>query len=166
MPFWNRALALLDRVDAPRTVYAHCDIPCGIYDPRSAQIAAQTVVALTQKMMALTPPGADADQHDRQSYENTIARMAMVRDEHAEKVKHEVTILWGDFFKPPHVQQFPNLHETVWMTLKQSSQARQTMDLEAAQKLQQMVDQIAGWFYEAKNASDVERRVAEGHPLP
>jgi nickel superoxide dismutase len=165
MSLWNHALALLDRLDAPRPARAHCDVPCGIYDPRPAQIAAQTVITLTQKMMALTPPGPDADQHARQSYENTIARMATVRDEHAEKVKHEVTVLWGDYFKPPHVQQFPNLHEHIWMTLKQAGQARQTMDLEAGQKLLTMVDQIADWFYQSKNVEDASRRVEEGHPV-
>lgn len=165
MSFWNHALRFLDRIDAPRTAHAHCDIPCGIYDPRPAQIAAQTVTTLTQKMMALTPPGADADQSTRQQYENTMARMATVRDEHAEIVKKEVRILWGDWFKPPHVEQFPNLHDHIWNTLKQASAARQGMDMGAAQKLQEMVDQIADWFYQSKNQQDVERRVQEGHPV-
>ena len=165
MSLWNRALRFLDRLDAPATVHAHCDIPCGIYDPRPAQIAAQTITTLTQKMMALTPPGPDADQATRQQYENTIARMATVRDHHADIVKKEVTILWGDWFKPPHVEQFPNLHEYVWMTLKQAGQARQTMDMGAAQKLQEMVDQIADWFYQSKNQQEVGRRVQEGRPI-
>ena len=165
MALWNRALTLLDRFDAPRNAEAHCDIPCGIYDPHPAQIAAQTVYTLTQKMMALTPPSDDADPHTRQTYENTIARMALVRDNHAEICKHEVSVLWGDYFKPPHVEQFPNLHQHIWMTLKQAGQARQTMDLDACTKLQEMVDQIATWFYTSKNAQDVERRVVEGHPI-
>jgi len=163
MSVWNRALALLDRIDAPRTAHAHCDIPCGIYDPRTMQVAAQTVTTLTQKMQALT--GDVADKAARQLYETTIARMAVVRDEHAEIVKREARILWADWFKPPHVEQFPNLHEHIWMTMKQASAARQGMDLAACQKLQEMVDQIADWFWQSKNQQDVQRRVQEGHPV-
>ncbi len=164
MSLWNRALTWLDRLDAPRTAHAHCDIPCGIYDPRTMQIAAQTVTTLTQKMQALTPPDG-GDQNVSQLYDTTLARMAVVRDEHANIVKNEVRILWGDYFKPPHVQQYPNLHEHMWLTLKQAGTARQNMDLDACRKLQDMVDQIAAWFWESKGASDVQRRVQEGRPI-
>lgn len=150
MSLWNRAIAALDRLSAPATVSAHCDVPCGIYDPKAAQVAAETVVTMITKMQALTPPGPDADQATQQTYANTLSRMITTKEEHAERVKHEVTILWGDYFKPPHVQQYPNLHEHVWNTLKQASAAKQTVDLEAAQKLQAMVNQIADWFWETK----------------
>jgi nickel superoxide dismutase len=165
MALWNRALALLDRIDAPRTAHAHCDIPCGIYDPRSAQIAAQTVTTLTQKMLDLTSPGPDADPETRKAYGNTMARYIVVKEEHAEKVKKEIQILWSDYFKPPHVEKYPNLHEFCWNTLKQASACKQNVDLEGSKKLQDMVDQIAAWFWESKNAPDVDRRVQEGRPI-
>ncbi len=165
MALWNRALALLDRIDAPRTAHAHCDIPCGIYDPRTAQIAAQTVATLTQKMLALEGPGMDGDPAARKAYLNTMARYIEVKEEHAEKVKNEVQILWSDYFKPPHVQQIPNLHEFCWNTLKQASVCKQNVDQEACTTLQEMVDQVATWFWETKGAPDVARRVQEGRPI-
>jgi nickel superoxide dismutase len=165
MALWNRALALLDRINAPRTAHAHCDIPCGIYDPRTAQIAAQTVTTLTQKMLDLPQPAHDGDQAAWDAYDNTMARYIMVKEEHAEKVKKEVQILWSDYFKPPHVEKWPNLHDYCWNTLKQASFCKQNVDLEASKKLQDMVDQIATWFWESKNAPDVARRVAEGRPM-
>ncbi|MGH2584442.1 MAG: superoxide dismutase, Ni [Dehalococcoidia bacterium] len=165
MALWNRALALLDRISTPRIVDAHCDIPCGIYDPRTAQIAAQTVATLTQKMVDLPDPGANGDATARDAYANTMSRYIVVKEEHAEKVKHEVQILWSDYFKPPHLEKYPNLHDHCWNTLKQASTTKQTVDLEAAKKLQDMVDVVAGWFWESKGASDVERRVMEGRPL-
>jgi nickel superoxide dismutase len=165
MALWNRALTLLDRLNAPRTAHAHCDIPCGIYDPRSAQIAAQTVTTLTQKMLDLPTPGSDADPSAFRAYENTMARYILVKEEHAEKVKKEIQILWSDYFKPPHLEKYPNLHDTCWNTLKLASTCKQSVDLEASKRLQDMVDEIAGWFWESKNAPDVERRVKEGRPI-
>ncbi|MGH2602293.1 MAG: superoxide dismutase [Ni], partial [Dehalococcoidia bacterium] len=73
MALWNRALALLDRISTPRIVDAHCDIPCGIYDPRTAQIAAQTVATLTQKMIDLPWPGDSSDATARDAYANTMS---------------------------------------------------------------------------------------------
>ena len=102
MALWNRALALLDRIDAPRTAHAHCDIPCGIYDPRTAQIAAQTVTTLTQKMLDLAPPGAGASQDAQDAYDNTMTRYIVVKEEHAEKVKNEVSVIVGYPQKPGH----------------------------------------------------------------
>jgi nickel superoxide dismutase len=165
MALWNRALALLDRISTPHSAHAHCDIPCGIYDPRTAQIAAQTVTTLTQKMVDLTPPSPDAEQGVVDAYVNTMARYILVKEEHAEKVKKEVQILWSDYFKPPHVEKWPNLHDYCWNTLKQASVCKQNVDLEGSKKLQDMVDQIAAWFWESKSAPDVERRVQEGRPI-
>lgn len=152
MSLWNKVLALLDRLDAPTTAYAHCDVPCGIYDPHGAQVAADTVIAMVTKMQALQAPAAGADIKTRQTYENTVTRMITTKEQHAEILKHEVTVLWGDYFKPPHVQMFPNLHEHVWNTLKLASKCKQEVNLEAAQELKQAVDQIAEWFAESKRA--------------
>ena len=165
MALWNRALVLLDRLNTPRDAHAHCDIPCGIYDPRTAQIAAQTVATLTQKMLDLQQPPHNDDQSAWDAYDNTMARYIVVKEEHAEKVKEEVQILWSDYFKPPHVERWPDLHDYCWNTLKQASVTKQNVDLAAAKKLQDMVDQIATWFWESKNAPDVQRRVQEGRPI-
>lgn len=150
MALWNTALTLLDRLSAPKTAAAHCDVPCGIYDPKTAQIAVDTVIAMITKMEALPAPTADADTQTRLSYENTVTRMITTKEEHAERVKHEVTVLWGDYFKPPHLQMFPELHTHVWNTLKLASKCKQEVDLQAAQDLKAAVDQIADWFWESK----------------
>jgi len=152
MSIWNRALSLVDRLSPPAPAHAHCDVPCGIYDPKGAQVAAETVMTMVTKMQALTPPGADADATAQLTYQNAVARMIAVKEIHAELVKHEVTVLWADYFKPPHLQTFPNLHEHVWNTLKLASRCKQNVDLEATKELQAAVDQIAQWFWDSKKA--------------
>jgi nickel superoxide dismutase len=147
---WNQALALLDRLNAPRTAHAHCDVPCGIYNPGDAQEAVETVISMVTKIQALTPPPADADQATSQAYYNTLTRMVTTKEEHAEKAKREVTILWGDYFTPAHLAVAPGLHEHVWNTLKLASKCKREVNMDAAQQLKDAVDQIAVWFAETK----------------
>ena len=165
MPLWNHALRLIDRISAPKTVHAHCDVPCGIYTPDGAQLGAETVETMITKMQALTLPDGNTDLATRQTYENTVARMIATKEQHAEIVKHEVTVLWGDYFKQQHLEQFPDLHTHVWNTLKQASQCKQTVDLEAARKLRRMVDQIADWFYESKGQTNPRLQQEKTEPL-
>lgn len=84
-------------------VKAHCDVPCGIYDPSTAQIAALSVIRMIDLMESLK-------KSDSLEYVNTISRHVAVKEEEAEKVKHEIRIIWGDFIKPPQVEQFPEIH--------------------------------------------------------
>ena len=97
------ALRLLETVSAAPTVNAHCDIPCGIYDPHQAQIAAHTVVRMVQ---LITDLGDATDTESR----NKLVRYIAVKEEHAELAKKELRILWGDYFRPEHLEQHPNLH--------------------------------------------------------
>jgi len=85
---------LLDAVAPPRAVYAHCDIPCGIYDPHEAQIAALTVVRMDQLIAELVHPAADAKPEERSLYLSKIARYTSVKETHSEKVKHEIRVIW------------------------------------------------------------------------
>src|SRR5579872_3074662 len=94
------------------SVYAHCDIPCGIYDPHSAQLAAKTVLTMVQKINEL--PNENPSAHDR----NNFVRLVLVKEQHAELCKKEVLILWTDYFKSEHLEKFPNLHDLVWQTTK------------------------------------------------
>lgn len=149
MSLFDSAVRFADRVSRPRVAQAHCDVPCGIYDPFPAKIAANTVLTLTQKMEALDPPGANADKQARLSFENTVSRMIMVKEQHAELVKREILVLWTDYFKPPHLEQFPDLHTTVWNTCKLASKCKQEVNLQAAQELLQSVDKIADMFYKS-----------------
>jgi len=89
--------------------HAHCDIPCGIYDPIAAKIAAQTVQKMVLRIQALEPVGPGGEPAARQDYVNKIARYVTVKEEHAEIVKKELRILWADFFNPTHLEANPDL---------------------------------------------------------
>jgi nickel superoxide dismutase len=117
-------LRLIDRVSPPATVSAHCDIPCGIYDPYAAQIAALTVVRMNQLMEGVTG-------NDKAAL-NTLARHIAVKESHAELVKREVDIIWHDYFKPEHLDKFPDLHTTVWNLQKLASKNKVEHNLQAA----------------------------------
>lgn len=110
-----------------------------------AKIAADTVLTLTQKMEALAPPSGD-DPKALLTYANTVTRMVMVKEQHAELCKREILILWTDYFKPPHVQQFPDLHTTIWNAAKLCSKVKQEVNVQAAEELLQAVNKIAGMF--------------------
>ncbi len=132
-----------------REAHAHCDIPCGIYDPISAKIAAQTVLKMVMRIQALDyPQGGTHEEYS--TYRNTFGRYVAVKEQHAELVKHEVDILWHDYFKPEHLEKHPDLHTTVWDTTKLASANKQGVDLDAAKKLVDSVDKIAGIFWATK----------------
>ncbi|MBM4363369.1 MAG: superoxide dismutase, Ni [Deltaproteobacteria bacterium] len=122
---------------------AHCDVPCGIYDPIAATIAAQTVAKMVEKINDLKGNMDTAGA-------NTFTRCVTVKEEHAEKVKREVTILWGDYFKPEHLAKHPDLHTLVWQTLKLASKNKQNVDAAAAAELQANVKRISDIFWETK----------------
>src|SRR5882672_1557451 len=96
------------------TADAHCDVPCGVYDPASAALAAKTVAVLAKKIVDLPAPAASAAAPEQKAFENTITRMVQVKEEHAQLCKKELLILWTDFFKPQHLELFPDLHTTFW----------------------------------------------------
>lgn len=147
--FVNR---LLDAVVAPRAVYAHCDIPCGIYDPHEAQIAALTVLRMDQLIAELPMPASDAKPEDRAAYVSKMSRYTAVKEQHSEKVKQEIRVIWGDYFTPDHAKQYPQAHEMVWKILKQASKARQGTALADAQELVKAVQEFAELFWKTKGA--------------
>lgn len=144
---FGKALRLIDKLFIPTAVYAHCDVPCGIYDPRPAQIAAETIVKMVEKIEAL--PKENPTVEDR----NLFVRAVWTKEEHARRCKEELLILWTDFFKPEHLEMFPNLHETFWKAAKLCSRNKQEVSMEAAKELQKAVDEIAGIFAKAKAAA-------------
>ena len=147
------SLRLLDRISPPEIVNAHCDIPCGIYDPGLAQIAAQTVVRMHQLIDGLERPGPDADPAKMQAFVNSISRYIAVKEEHAELCKHEVRIIWADYFKPEHLEDHPELHANVWNILKLGSKVRQNVDAAAADELLTAVQGFAEAFWATKGVS-------------
>lgn len=127
--------------------YAHCDIPCGIYDPKAAQIAAATVLKMVQLIYDL--PKENPTANDR----NKFVRCVLTKEEHARKCKEEILILWTDFFKQEHLKMFPNLHETFWKAAKLCSTNKQEVSIEYATELVKAVDEIVDIFQKAKNAA-------------
>ena len=126
-----------------REAHAHCDIPCGIYDPVSAKIAAQTVLKMVMRIEALEGPWDIAAG-------NSFGRYVAVKEQHADLVKHEVDILWHDYFKPEHLDKYPDLHTTVWNATKLASANKQNVDLDSAKALVEAVDEIAAIFWATK----------------
>jgi len=143
---------LVDAVHPPRTVYAHCDIPCGIYDPYEAQISALTVVRMDQLIGELAAPAMDAKPEDRAAYIAKLARYTAVKESHAERVKSEIRVIWGDYFTPDHAKQFPQVHELTWKILKAASKARQGTSLADAQELVKQVQEFSEVFWQTKGA--------------
>ena len=142
-----RGLGLISKLLPTKIAYAHCDIPCGIYDPKPAQIAAQTVLKMVQKIGDL--PTQNPSVEDR----NSFVRMIWTKEEHARKCKEEILILWTDYFKTEHLTMFPNLHETFWRAAKLCSENKQHVSLEHAQELVNAVDEIAEIFQKSKSSA-------------
>lgn len=127
-----------------QSVYAHCDIPCGIYDPHGAQIAAKTVLTMVQKINGL-------DMNDQSiTNRNNFVRMVSVKEQHAELCKREVLILWTDYFKAEHLEKFHDLHDLVWKTTKLCSDNKRVVDEQKAQELVEAVDKVAEIFAATK----------------
>src|SRR5215208_2967209 len=116
MNLGDRTLAAFERIFPAEEASAHCDIPCAIYDPHAAQVGALTVIRMYQLMQDLPGPGNDPDSQAK--YVNSMSRYVTVKEEHAQLCKEQVLILWTDYFKPEHLEKFPELHETVWQTTK------------------------------------------------
>lgn len=136
--FTKKLLSFLPAVP----IFAHCDIPCGIYDPTPAQIAAHTVLRMTQLL------GEKTGMHD-------VARITHVKEEHGAKVESELGTLENDYFKPEHLEKFPELKELLKQTVKLSVETRQTVDMQKAEELLEKVLQIAEIFYKTKNVTPV-----------
>ena len=130
---------------APKTVvHAHCDIPCGIYDPAGAQQAARTVARMVELIGQIDPASmAVADR-------NKFIRCVSVKEQHAELVKHEVQVIWSDYFKAEHLEANPDLHSKVWNVLKLASKNKQSIDADAAAQLEAAVKEFADIFWSTK----------------
>lgn len=137
-------VTILKSVLAQQIAYAHCDVPCGIYDPKAAQTAAATVLKMVEKITAL--PTDSVSLNDR----NNFVRMVWTKEEHARKCKEELLILWTDYFKPEHVEQFPDLHTTFWKAAKLCSTNKQEVSIDHAKELVTAVDEIANIFSKTK----------------
>lgn len=142
----NLILSFLTKLLSTKLAYAHCDVPCGIYDPKPMQIAAQAVLKMVKLIQEL--PSENPTINDR----NKFVRCVLTKEEHARKCKEELLILWTDYFKPEHLADFPNLHDTFWKAAKLCSKNKQEVNMEIAQKLVEAVDEIAKIFNKTKSS--------------
>lgn len=132
------------------TAEAHCDAPCGVYDPASARIAAEAVLSMTKKILDLkAPDGSDAKA--TANYHNTLTRYIMVKEEQARVAKDEILILWTDYFKPVHLEKYQNLHDTFWKAAKLCSATKVEVSLEHATELMDAIKEIHGIFWATKD---------------
>ena len=128
---------------------AHCDGPCGIYDPASARVAAEAVRSMTKKLLALdAPDGGDNAAVAR--YHNTVARYVAIKEEQAELAKRELLILWTDYFKPEHLEAIPDLHDTFWKAAKLCSACKVEVSAEHADELMDAIQNIHNVFWKTK----------------
>jgi nickel superoxide dismutase len=137
------------RFPAPE-VHAHCDGPCGVYDPSSARVAAEAVVSMTKKLLDLELP-APGDKAAAVAYHNTFARYSAIKEEQAQLAKEELLILWTDYFKPVHLEQFPDLHDTFWKAAKLCSACKVEVSAQHASELMEAIQKIHGMFWATKN---------------
>ncbi len=139
--------ATLDRKLGFESAKAHCDIPCGIYDPITAQIAAVTVIRMMDLMADLESKGGEKGK----DYHNSLARYIEVKEEHAEKAKHEIRVIWGDYIKAPHLEKFPELNGVTHQIMQLGSKCRQSTDRQAALDLVEAINKFAEMFWATKN---------------
>ncbi len=131
-------------------VSAHCDGPCGVYDPASARIAAEAVVSMTKKILELEHPEI-GDKSAMISYHNTLSRFVAIKEEQAQITKDELLILWTDYFKPKHLEQYPDLHDTFWKAAKLCSACKVEVSSQHANELMDAVHKIHDMFWSSKD---------------
>ena len=130
-------------------VNAHCDGPCGIYDPASARIAAEAVLSMTKKMLDLKAPES-GDSEAMAHYVNTMSRYASIKEQEAKKCKDDILVLWTDFFKPEHLRAHEDLHSLFWNTAKLCSACKVELSIDHANDLLGHVKKIHDLFWSVK----------------
>jgi nickel superoxide dismutase len=128
-----------------RVVHAHCDLPCGVYDPAQARIEAESVMAIQQKYQ-----DAQSQKKSTESVEDYKARALLIKEQRADLVKHHLWVLWTDYFKPEHIEKHPDLHEKFWKATKLAGDAKKAQDPSQGKDLIQAIDEIDGIFKATK----------------
>jgi nickel superoxide dismutase len=131
----------LGRFFNPTVAHAHCDLMCGVYDPAQAKIEAMSVLKACTK----------AAESDDPVFKD---RAILIKEERADLVKHHLSVLWTDFFKPHHLEQYPELHDVFWKAIKKAGEAKKTMDASVAEELIDLIDQVSGIFWQTDESKD------------
>ncbi len=137
MRITDRLLSKIDRIAPPAQVLAHCDLPCGVYDPAQARIEAESVKACMVKF-------------NDSSDEEFRTRATFIKEERSDLVKHHLWVLWTDYFKPEHLERFPELHTSFWNATKSAGEAKKTNDVAVAERLLAEIAEIDTIFWETK----------------
>ena len=152
MKLISYALRLLDEISVPGTVSAHCDIPCGVYEPDTIRHAAETVFKMSEKISQVQVSLPDPTIEQRKQLIHDVSRMTEIKEKYAQICKDQLLILWTDYFKDEHLKAYPDLHTTFWKAAKLCSTAKRTTDIKAAQDLKDAVGKIAEMFVASKQA--------------
>ena len=154
MTMLKKAIAQIKNWFPAPEVHAHCDGPCGVYDPSAARINAEAVVSMTKKLLELEMPDP-SNKEAMIAYSNTFSRFVAIKEEQAQLAKEEILILWTDYFKPQHLEQYPDLHDTFWKAAKLCSTCKVEVSQEHANELMEAIHKIHQMFWSTKNR-DVE----------
>ena len=133
-------MRVLARLLAPKvTAHAHCDLPCGVYDPAQARIEAESVKAICEKYAANEDPAFRARAID-------------IKEQRSELVKHHLWVLWTDYFKPPHFEKYPQLHQLFNDATKLAGAGgtKGSTDVSKADELLGKIEEISKIFWETK----------------
>ena len=122
-----------------RVAHAHCDLFCGVYDPAQARIEAQSVLNAAVKY----------HESDDQVFRD---RCVAIKESQAELVKHHLSVLWTDFFKPHHLEANPELHDLFWRAIKQAGDAKKSVDPAVSQELIDLIEEIARVFWSTEES--------------
>jgi nickel superoxide dismutase len=141
----DRLLAALDQFSAPTSVHAHCDLPCGVYDPAQARIEAQSVKAVQERYQ-----NAEKMKSAAETAEDYRSRCLSIKEERANLVKEHLWILWTDYFKPEHKEKYPQLHDLFWNATKEAGLSKKSQDPAQGQKLLDMIGEIDKIFWATK----------------
>jgi nickel superoxide dismutase len=137
---------VLERILRPRrVVHAHCDLPCGVYDPAQARIEAESVQKIQEKYQ-----DAGNQKKPSESVEDFKARCLVIKEQRADLVKHHLWVLWTDYFKPDHVKTYPELHDLFWKATKAAGDAKKSQDPEQGQELLDLIAEIDKIFLDTK----------------
>lgn len=140
----QNAIAKLALALPAEKVSAHCDGPCGVYDPASARIAAEAALSMTKKLLDAGPASDLAAQ-------NTQSRFVAIKEQQAHIAKEELLVLWTDYFKPPHLEAYPDLHTKFWNAAKLCSAVKVEVSLEKAEALMAAIKEIDTIFWATKS---------------
>src|SRR5579885_2807286 len=135
----DRLFSFFLRVVPIQEGYAHCDLPCGVYDPAQARIEAESVLMIMKKYQ---------EMHD----DVQKTRAIIIKEQRAKLVKHHLWVLWTDYFKPEHLEKYPHLHDLFWRATKQAGQTKRSVDPADGEKLLELIAEIDRIFKETKAA--------------